>query len=69
MQRRLYDIAFDLGLLEFDSQASVTKGARRAEELGTADYESTRDGAHSGRFTKVVGGVDGEWRASRSRLH
>ncbi len=66
---QLYGLAFDLGLLEFSSEGSVTVGTGRAEELGSADYETSRDGSHSGRFTQVVGGVQGEWRASRQRLH
>ncbi len=39
-----------------------------AQELGDEDYESTRDGWHDGRFTRLFDDMPGDWRASRRAI-
>lgn len=64
--KRLYDLAFDMGLLEFDGEATVTVGSReRGKYLGSQSWEQDKDGSYQGRFTKVLKNVPGEWHASR----
>ncbi len=66
----LTDVAFDVGMLEIEGEATVNSisTGNYANLLGYPDYETGRDGRWDGRFTSVVGGVPGSWHASRRSL-